>query len=763
MFHDLAGRRLLPRIPKPVLRRLLGLGGPARSRAQRLAMFPRDHLPLEQPATIRWNAQLVPFIEAGSDRDLAFCLGMVHAHLREAQLEFLKMLAFGRLAEFLGPLAIKADHAIRIADFAHAAAAIEAGMPEPTRIWTQAYVDGLNHYWQRVPERAPELRLLARGHEPWTIRDVCTVGRLIGADFYWLTYFALLRERGKPGFAELWRRVRAAGEAAAEPFGPGAGPAAISSIFASVNRAGSNSVAVAPSRSATGGALIASDPHLGMSLPNLWLLAGLRSPSLEAVGMTLPGIPIMALGRNPDLAWGGTNLRAASTDLYEVSHLGPEAIERRTVSIRARGWPTAKREVRRCAFGPILSDTSMFPGRPGETIAFRWVGHETTDEITAFLGAARARNPEELCRAFKGYGLTPLNLIFADRQGNIGHLLAVTQPVRGGFPESDLVLDAADPGTAWQGFVDATQLPVILNPPEGYIASANNRPRSCNVPIGFLFGVESRLRRLGELIERQERLTPADLQALQADTGAPEAATLAHTLAELVEAAGAPQAAAGLLGHLHAWNGSYDADSRAAVAFELLLFHLVPDVTDAAHHAGLHDQVGQWSQIASYLLPDLAALPREQREATLRRAAAKAAADLGRFASWGEMHRLKIAHFLAQVPVIGEAFVLEDIPVGGSRQTPMKTAHGLVGGRHHATLGSMARHVSDMADPDANWFLLLGGQDGWFGAENFADQVPLWREGRYIQMPLTQEAVARSFPDAMALTPGPSLKQAEGQ
>ena len=119
MFHDLAGRRLLPRIPKPVLRRLLGLGGPARSRAQRLAMFPRDHLPLEQPATIRWNAQMVPFIEAGSDCDLAFCLGMVHAHLREAQLEFLKMLAFGRLAEFLGPLAIKADHAIRIADFAH--------------------------------------------------------------------------------------------------------------------------------------------------------------------------------------------------------------------------------------------------------------------------------------------------------------------------------------------------------------------------------------------------------------------------------------------------------------------------------------------------------------------------------------------------------------------------------------------------------------------------------------------------------------------
>ena len=137
----------------------------------------------------------------------------------------------------------------------------------------------------------------------------------------------------------------------------------------------------------------------------------------------------------------------------------------------------------------------------------------------------------------------------------------------------------------------------------------------------------------------------------------------------------------------------------------------------------------------------------------LRGAGAAAAGELGRYATWGDMHRLRIAHFLAQVPVIGEAFVLADLPVGGSRQTPMKTAHGLVNRRHHSSLGSMARHVSDLADPDANWFVLLGGQDGWFGAENFADQVALWRERRYVHMPLTAGAVERAFPEVMELAP----------
>jgi penicillin amidase len=83
----------------------------------------------------------------------------------------------------------------------------------------------------------------------------------------------------------------------------------------------------------------------------------------------------------------------------------------------------------------------------------------------------------------------------------------------------------------------------------------------------------------------------------------------------------------------------------------------------------------------------------------------------------------------------------------------MKTAHGLVNGRHCATFGSMARHISDMSDLDANWFTLLGGNDGWLGSANFCDQLPLWQERRFVRMPLRPETVAAEFPITVTLRP----------
>jgi penicillin amidase len=117
------------------------------------------------------------------------------------------------------------------------------------------------------------------------------------------------------------------------------------------------------------------------------------------------------------------------------------------------------------------------------------------------------------------------------------------------------------------------------------------------------------------------------------------------------------------------------------------------------------------------------------------------------------MHRMRLGHQLSRLPVLRGAFIVANLPAGGSRQTPMKMAHGLVNGRHAATFGSMARHISDMSDPDANWFTLLGGNDGWLGSANFCDQLPLWRERRFIRMPLRPETVAAEFPIVTTLRP----------
>ena len=116
------------------------------------------------------------------------------------------------------------------------------------------------------------------------------------------------------------------------------------------------------------------------------------------------------------------------------------------------------------------------------------------------------------------------------------------------------------------------------------------------------------------------------------------------------------------------------------------------------------------------------------------------------------MHRLALRHPLAALPVVGARYATQDLPMPGGNDTLNKTGHGAVRGRHRVTFGACARHVSDMADPDANHFVLLGGQDGWLGSANAADQVALWQAGRAIPVPLRPEP-ARDWPHRTALLP----------
>jgi len=736
---------------------LLALAGCAalsprpQSPEQRLAALPAAGAEVQRPVTIRWNDHLVPWIEAETDRDAAYALGLVHGHLRGGQIALLRMVSQGRLSEIAGPLATDVDHSLRILGFGRAAAEIERRFPPETRAFVEAFVAGLNHATLNARRPPPEFALLGLRPEPYSVQDILTIGRLAGTDVNWLGYISLLPQRGQPGFAELWQRTRDAGANAAEPARtPDARPQVLHDILAGMNRAGSNTVAVSGARSASGAAMIASDPHLGVNLPNLWLIVGVRSPSLHAVGLMVPGLPILGLGRNEKLAWGGTNLRAASSDLFVVD---PAQSRRETVRIRQRLWFTAEREVRVSPLGPVITDSPFVRNGGGEALALRWVGHEPTDEITALLAAARSHTPEQFRESFAGFGVSAQTMLWAHRDGRIGRLTAATLPDRTGFPARDVVLPASEAG-AWSRLRDHRALPAVVSPREGVLASANDRPAPGSPPIGFFFSDDDRVQRLTALLAARPRHSAEDLMAIQRDTLSPKAQRLAAALAQRLARVGGVDAA--FLRDLAAFDGDYRADSRGPVMLETLLRHLVPALVpperrDATGNPRTAEQ--GWNFITTFLIADLDALPPERRDAVLRDAATAAARDAARFASWGEMHRLRAAHWLVNLPVLGPRFILGDFPAGGSRETPMKTSHGLVADRHSATFGSMARHVSDMADPDANWFTLWGGQDGWLGSAAFADQVPLWREGRMIRVPLRAATVAREFPRVTTLAP----------
>jgi penicillin amidase len=129
---------------------------------------------------------------------------------------------------------------------------------------------------------------------------------------------------------------------------------------------------------------------------------------------------------------------------------------------------------------------------------------------------------------------------------------------------------------------------------------------------------------------------------------------------------------------------------------------------------------------------------------------------------WGDLHRLRLNYPLGAFPLAGRPYRYCDFPSSGGSDTVMKTASGLVSGRHSVRYGANARYICDMSDVDGNYFVMLGGQDGWFGSTTFADQVGLWQRSAYVQLPLRQDTIARMFPHVTMLLPREGKKPQSG-
>lgn len=512
---------------------------PPRSTVQeRLAAIPTASLPLRAPVEIRWDDHQIPFIFARHDDDAAFALGLVHAHLRLGQMEIYRRIAQGRIAEIAGPLAIDIDHGLRILDFGRAVRDIETSLPSATRAWLGRFVEGVNTYLQRVETLPAEYSILGLEREPWTVADILTFGRLTGTDVNWLVWFNLLKLRQRGDWDEIWTRLVRNGADSVPSFDQETDAALLMEILAGLGRSGSNSLAVGPARSRNSAAIIANDPHLGINLPNTWLIAGLKSPSLHAVGLMAPGLPVFAIGRNPRIAWGGTNMRAAASDLYDVSALPRDQIRQRRETIKVRWWPDREIVVRETPWGPILSDAPQVRDMAAPDLALRWTGHQVSDEIGAMLAVTRARTFVDFKDAFKTFAVPGQNMLYADVDGNIGQVMAVRLPVRHNDAPSDLVVQPESAEKAWRELQGVKDLPISFNPERGYLVSANNRPAHASIPIGWFFSPNDRVQRMSELLEMGSAVDVPHIADLQQDVYMSSSVALRDLLVRKLDALG---------------------------------------------------------------------------------------------------------------------------------------------------------------------------------------------------------------------------------
>ncbi len=708
---------------------------------QRFQDFPDQQAwPIQRPVHIYWHENRIPFIEAQTDADCAFAIGVLHAHLRLGQMEVFKHLASGRLSESGGPFNLpELDRAIRTVNLRKSARLSLSQLNTEQKNWLKHYVRGINFFIKNMKQKPVEYEFLDYEIEEWTMVDALTVGRLAAGDANWGSLLPFLTLRKEQNWHQVWKEYIAEGKRSLTSFSTDE-KYSVNRIFSNFSRAGSNSVVVSGDKTQRGGALIASDPHLGIFVPNLWVLMGYKSPSYHVLGYMLPAIPVVTLGRNPDVAWGGTYMRGVSSHLFEVSP--QDLVSERKETIGIRGWFDETVTIRESTKGPIISDIPQFQ-QDDKMIALNWAGHQPSNELGTFLRVNKSRNWQEFHQSFEEYSVSGLNFTYADRSGNIGMLLAIRQPLLKDESEHfDLIKSQENEIVAYKTPMD---LPSVYNPSSGFVASANNMPVKTDPQVAFVFGQSDRIRRWQTLLASNETIATQDLKNWQLDVFSQDGLDLKQYLHSQVSDE-VPTEVHGYWDRFVRWDGHYTTESEGAVSFEILTWQMALLIFEQQlSNDALRERLLKSDDWRMFLDRHIKQMDSSDLQQLVVEALQKSSRAEAEFGTWGDMHKQVVQSPLGLVPMLGNRFQFEKYPSAGGGTTLNKAAFSPGFSQRNVTFGAQARHISDMSDPNENYFVMLGGNDGWLNNPHLYDQVRLWRKGSYIKLPLEMERVKQKF------------------
>ena len=707
---------LLSRALRPALRRLASSSLPSLDGTAELPG-------LDGPVEILRDRFGVPQIFARSEHDLFFAQGYVHAQDRFFQMELQRRAGHGRLAEILGEDALPFDRLARTIGFARIALSVEKSSEVLRMI--EAYSAGINACIEAEP-LPPELPLLRSRPEPWTPLDTAA----------WSLVMAW-------SLSSSWESKLLMSSAGQEDLLPQTDPGA-----------GSNAWAVAPSRSATGSALLAGDPHLSLGIPCLWYELGLYGGPYRVVGASLPGTPGVVIGHNEEIAWSVTAALTDVQDLYAerfstgdprlYHHRGEwhEAeVREETIRIRGRREPFVQ-TVRTTVHGPIVSDAiARDSGRPKD-LALRWATPDPAVLVESGLAVNRARDKGEFLTALDGWTTPNQNFVYADRAGNVGWALAGLVPVRRGF-RGDRILSGPSGEHEWDGFLRSAHLPRLFDPGDGQVASANEPPPDADrIPGSYL--APYRKGRISTLLTATEKHTLESFREIQGDLYCEPAHALARELSRL-----APSRESGkeIMRELASWDGRLTADSRpgavARVAFEHLIRRAAGDVNPLGYPVP-NGVATYFGELVPGLMEGLDRLPQRVLASTLEDAVSTLSDTLGSNPegwSWGALHAAELRHPLGVVRVLRSLLNRGPFPIGGDANTVRHAAfgQGKSDDRGHPRFGPVARgpnyrFVVDTGDWDNAWSVVAPGQSGHPASPHYDDELNLWLDIRYRPM-----------------------------
>jgi penicillin amidase len=744
---------------------------------------------VEAPVRVWRDARAVPHVFASNEADAYFALGYLHAQDRLWQMDMMRRLGAGRLAEVVGNLGLDSDRLMRMLGLYRRAEASYALLSFPARRALDRYADGVNA-WLDGHDGAlpPEFTALFYRPEPWRPADslvwaeIMTV-QLSGNFRAEIERMRLLADLGPERAATFLpdglptpSTIAAAGAlhplldrlaaALPEPIGPATA---------------SNEWVLSGARSATGMPLLANDPHLGLGAPSLWYLVRIVTPELTLVGATAPGVPILVLGHNGRIAWGLTTTGADTQDLFIETvdpgdwdrYLAPGGrlpFEVRNETIAVRGGDPVDLAIRSTRHGPVVSDLDpdlarsiTGDGKVAALASTALAGPNTTAQ--AFYDLNHARDWPEFLAALRSWTAPVQNVVYADVDGAIGLKTPGLVPLRPRGRGLEPV-DGASGADDWTGTVPFDALPTVHNPPDGMIVNANNPVVGPDFPywIGSDASETWRAQRIIDVLGDAGARTIDDMTALQADTVALDARQVLPLM--LAAGTGGDARLAETQNLLAHWDARMDRDRPEPLVYVAWLRHtamllFAGAMDDPVAHA-TPDTIARVLTRDRFWCDDAATVATDECAALLRRSLTAALDELAAAHGigtetwrWGDAHVAPLAHpIFGRVPVLRDMVNIGTATDGGS-DTVNRAGMRLdddtdpYADRH----GPGYRAVYDLAALDRSRFVISTGQSGNPLSPHYGDFVADWRDGRSVTLAGDESAFAANGEPALEILP----------
>lgn len=729
---------------------------------------------LHEPVTVTSDAYGIPTITAGARTDAIRALGYITVQDRLFQMDLLRRVAAGQLAEVFGETMRDIDSRQRTFGFSGTAKAIAARLPRDQREILEAYAEGVNDYLTQMKIAPFEFLLLGYKPERWSIEDSLLI--LLGV-FQMLNgtgeeermrtvmehalpseAVRFLAQKTDPYTDALLNRQSHISVSLSVPV------QALASLRRPVEQRqgrrtnlarfersgiGSNAWAVNGTKTMDGRSVLANDMHLDTTAPNHWYRIQLRYEQIEITGVMIPGIPVIVAGTNGAVAWGVTNVMGDFLDLVRLElnpinsneYKTPEGWKQfasRRELIKVKGAADSVVQIKETIWGPVSPDLLM-----EGAVAVRWTALDPEAVDLGQLAMDRVKSVDEAIVVMNRAGGPANNVILADRAGHIAWTYTGKIPVRQGF-DGSVSVSWADGRAGWMGYVHPSAIPSIVDPPSGFVVSANQRMLATTHPlvVGHSFDSGYRAFRITQGLQGMTQIRERDLFDLQLDSTSQFYEFYRQLAQELLTNAVLERtpSLAKARDAFDAWNGKADADSRGfalVLHFHDVLARLVlapylsscwerdarlgclgdPDtplrVLLTTKIPELNPDPDHFSNWAEFLLSAIEQSVLELREEY----PSISLTEL----TWGQMNRVKMTHPLAEVlPVFGYILNMPDKPASGCGQCIRVMQDGL---------GASQRLVVSPTHQDEGILHMPGGQSGHPFSSHYRDQHPYWSEG----------------------------------